>query len=293
MKTLFSESDFPAWLLEKGKSSRVLVMGILNVTPDSFSDGGRFESAQDATACGLEMLEHGADIIDVGGESTRPGSTGVDPDEQIRRVVPVIESIQRQTPGCVISIDTTSAQVAQRACEAGASLINDTSGGTDDPQMLSLVAKLGVPIVLMHRLAPPSTMQVAPKYDDVTRDVKQRLVAIRDAAITAGILPHHILLDVGIGFGKTTAHNLKLLKDHAEFKELGHRLLVGASRKRFIGEVTKAMDPRQVNDATSRLPGSIAAALREADHGADILRVHDVRETVEALMLLSAITAAD
>ena len=258
-------------------------MGVLNVTPDSFSDGGKHATVECGVNAAVGMIQEGASLVDVGGESTRPGSLPVNTHEQIRRVVPVIRGIAARVPGVVISIDTTRADVADAAIDAGASLVNDTSGGTDDPAMLRLVARRRVPIVLMHRRGTPLTMQADPFYDDVTRQVTTDLMLLRDSALAAGIEPVNILLDVGIGFGKTTAHNLQLLRDHATFASLGHPLLLGASRKRFIGELTDTPDP------ADRLPGSIAAALWGVDHGAAVLRVHDVAATVRAVRMFKAI----
>jgi len=282
MNEHFSQSHFRTWLTP-GQFRQVLVMGVLNVTPDSFSDGGKHATVECGVNAAVGMIQEGASLVDVGGESTRPGSLPVNTHEQIRRVVPVIRGIAARVPGVVISIDTTRADVADAAIDAGASLVNDTSGGTDDPAMLRLVARRRVPIVLMHRRGTPLTMQADPFYDDVTLQVTTDLMLLRDSALAAGIEPVNILLDVGIGFGKTTAHNLQLLRDHATFASLGHPLLLGASRKRFIGELTDTPDP------ADRLPGSIAAALWGVDHGAAVLRVHDVAATVRAVRMFKAI----
>jgi len=282
MNEHFSQSHFRTWLTP-GQFRQVLVMGVLNVTPDSFSDGGKHATVDSGVNAAVGMIQEGASLVDVGGESTRPGSLPVNTHEQMRRVVPVIRGIAARVPGVVISIDTTRADVADAAIDAGASLVNDTSGGTDDPAMLRLVARRRVPIVLMHRRGTPLTMQADPFYDDVTRQVTTDLMLLRDSALAAGIEPVNILLDVGIGFGKTTAHNLQLLRDHLTFASLGHPLLLGASRKRFIGELTDTPDP------ADRLPGSIAAALWGVDHGAAVLRVHDVAATVRAVRMHNAI----
>jgi dihydropteroate synthase len=279
--------EFGHWLLSGDeKDRRPLVMGVLNVTPDSFSDGGLHYGVEEATRAGLQMLADGADIIDIGGESTRPGSSPVDSQEQIRRTIPVIAALLKHSPEAVVSIDTTRSMVAREAIDAGATIVNDTSGGLDDPAILSVAAHARCPIVLMHRQGTPLTMQHAPRYDDVVADVTTELISLRDAAISAGIAPSRIVLDVGIGFGKTTAHNLALLQHHDRFKAIGHALLLGASRKRFVGEITKA------EDASERLAGSMACALWGVSHGADIVRVHDVKQTVQAVAMWRAIQSS-
>src|SRR4051812_1428384 len=226
---------------------RPLLMGVLNVTPDSFSDGGRFATPDRAIDHAREMAAAGADLIDVGGESTRPGSQPVPAEEQIRRVVPVISELsalagQRQFEA-VLSIDTTRAAVAEAALDAGAHVVNDISGGRDDPAMLPLVARRRVPVVLMHMRGTPATMQIDPRYDDVIADVLRFLRERHAAAVAAGVPEADILLDPGIGFGKTAAHNFELLRRLPELAAVGRPLVVGVSRKGFIGRVSGEPDP--------------------------------------------------
>lgn len=272
-------ADFESWLLAADR--RPLVMGILNVTPDSFSDGGRFASVDDAVARAQAMIEQGVDLIDVGGESTRPGSLPVEPAEQIRRVVPVIETLRAS--GVMISIDTTRADVGAAAIDAGAGLLNDVSGGTFDPAMMPLAAKRAVPIVLMHMLGTPLTMQDAPHYADVVSEVRTHLQSRASAAIDAGVPRHRVLLDVGIGFGKSLEHNLALLRHYDAFAALGHATLLGTSRKGFIGKLSGVQQPED------RVFGSVATAVWGVTHGASIVRVHDVAATVQALRVIDAI----
>jgi dihydropteroate synthase len=255
-------------------------MGVLNVTPDSFSDGGRFLSPEAAVRRVGEMVAEGADWIDVGGESTRPGSQSVPGEEQIRRVLPAI----RVAVECdvVVSIDTTRADVAEAALDAGASIVNDISAGRDDPAMLPLVAERGAAVVLMHMQGTPATMQLAPRYDDVVGEVFEFLAQRRDAAVQAGVTRERILLDPGIGFGKTTEHNLRLMRELRRFRELGQPLLVGTSRKRFIGEVTERPDP------ADRLLGTAATVSWSIANGAAVVRVHDVSEMRQVLRMTEA-----
>ncbi|HQY88140.1 MAG TPA: dihydropteroate synthase, partial [Tepidisphaeraceae bacterium] len=218
-----------------------LIMGVLNVTPDSFSDGGRFIETERAAEHARAMVAAGASIIDVGGESTRPGAEPVSEDEQLSRVIPVIEAIS--DIDALISIDTTRATVAEAAINAGANLINDVSAGRDDLRMLSLAAKTGVPIVLMHRKGSSLTMQVDPHYDDVVGEIVAFLLDRIDMAIRTGIHPSKLLVDPGIGFGKTLEHNLKILRSFRTFASLGQPTVLGVSRKRFIGQITGVSDP--------------------------------------------------
>lgn len=259
------------------------IMGILNVTPDSFSDGGQFIDPVLAIEQARRMTEEGADIIDIGGESTRPGAHPVPAEAQIERVVPVIQAIRRFWDG-PISIDTTRAQVAEAALDAGASWINDISALRDDPAMVVLVARRGCPIVLMHMLGTPRDMQKASHYDDVIGEVYGFLAERARAAQAAGIAREMIILDPGIGFGKTLEHNLALLQQLPRLTSLGYPVLIGASRKSFIGHLTGAA-------VDSRLPGSLAAALAAVDAGATIVRVHDVAATRQALTVHSALRA--
>ncbi len=256
-------------------------MGVLNVTPDSFSDGGQFDSIDAAVAHARAMVADGAACIDVGGESTRPGSWPVSDAEQIARIVPVIERLA-DLPA-VISVDTTRAAVAQAAWRAGARLFNDISAGTDDPDYFALAAELKVPIILMHKQGSPATMQLQPTYADVTSEVLSYLSERMAAAEKAGIPRNHLLVDPGIGFGKTQAHNLTLLGNLGRFRSLGVPVLIGLSRKGFIGEITGTARP------ADRLAGSLAGAVWAITNGADLVRVHDILPTVQALRLIEAI----
>ncbi|MES2637923.1 MAG: dihydropteroate synthase [Myxococcota bacterium] len=254
------------------------VMGILNVTPDSFSDGGRHATFDAAVAHGRALFDAGADWVDVGGESTRPGAAPVDPIEERERVVRVIRALATHGP---VSVDTRRASVARAAVDAGATLINDVSGGAD-PAMLPFVATADCGIVLMHTRGEPDTMQRLAVYDDVCAEVWAALDERVAAAEAAGIRAERIVVDPGIGFAKTGAHNLALLRDLPR-RTPGRSVLIGASRKRFIGELTG-----QPN-ATERLEGSLAVALHAQDAGATLIRVHDVAETVRALRVWEAI----
>lgn len=264
-------------------------MGILNVTPDSFSDGGLFCDPQIAVGRAWQMVAEGADIIDVGGESNRPGSEPVKVEEELRGVVPVIRALREKlqkrgadaTP-IEISIDTTKAIVAAQAVEAGATIINDISAGRFDPEMFSVAAKFGATICLMHMQGMPKTMQEAPHYEEVVGEVKKFLSGRIAAAVAAGIVREKIWIDPGIGFGKRVEDNLALLHNLHQFQELGCPILVGASRKSFIGALTGA-------PVEARLPGSLAAAALAVRNGAQILRVHDVASTKQFLQILTPI----
>jgi len=260
---------------------RTLIMGILNVTPDSFSDGGRYQTPDQALARALAMAEEGADIIDIGGESSRPGADPVSEQEETRRVVGIIEEIRRRidTP---LSIDTYKSGVAQRAVEAGAAMINDISALAFDPNMAPLAAALSVPVVLMHIKGTPRDMQKDPHYTDLIGEVRDALARSIERAAAAGIDPERIIIDPGIGFGKTAGDNVTLIRRIRDFFELGRPVLIGASRKSFIGALTG----KSVND---RLWASIGAAAAAALLGAHIVRVHDVAETREALAVVDAI----
>ncbi|HRN61214.1 MAG TPA: dihydropteroate synthase [Luteimonas sp.] len=260
---------------------RPRVMGIVNVTPDSFSDGGDHFDADAAVAHGLRLAAEGADILDVGGESTRPGSEGVGADEEIRRVVPVIERLVRET-ALPVSIDTWRPEVMRAAVAAGAGMINDIRALRAEGA-LEAAAELGVPVVLMHMLGEPRSMQEAPEYDDVVGDVHRFLAERIFVAEMAGIAKKRIVVDPGFGFGKTTQHNLQLLAQLERFTELGVPVLAGLSRKRTIGELTGRDEPRE------RLHGSVAAHLVAAQRGAGIVRVHDVAATVDALKVWQAV----
>jgi dihydropteroate synthase len=246
------------------------IMGVLNCTPDSFSDGGRFLDPAAAVDHGLQMIADGADLVDVGGESTRPGSDPVSTDEQIRRTIPVIERISAQSD-VPISIDTTSAAVARAALEAGACLINDVSALRLDPEMAPLAAGSGAAVCLMHMAGEPRTMQQNPTYQDVVTDIWRFLADRIQSAVVGGIPRERLLVDPGIGFGKTAAHNLTLMRHLERFADLGVPLIVGTSRKRFIGAVLDEPDPQRRTWGTA---ATVAWAVRS---GAAVLRVHDVR----------------
>lgn len=251
------------------------VMGILNVTPDSFSDGGQHADAETAIAVGVEMASAGAAILDVGGESTRPGAQTVWAQDEIERIKAVVERLA--TGGAAVSVDTRKSEVMTAALLAGARLVNDVSALTFDPRSAEVVAASGAPIILMHHLGSPETMQQDPRYDDVLIEVYQWLAERIDAAVAVGIDRSRILIDPGFGFGKTVAHNLELMNGLALFHSLGCPLVIGASRKRTIGALSNEAP------ADRRLGGSIAFAIKAVEQGAQLLRVHDVPETIQAL----------
>jgi len=259
-----------------------VVAGILNVTPDSFSDGGEFFESGAAAARAAEMLDEGAGMVDVGGESTRPGSEPVAGDEELRRVVPVIREILDRRPGTVISVDTYHAATAEAALEAGASIVNDVTALQGDPRMAEVVAEAGCPVVLMHMLGEPKTMQQNPVYGDVVAEVRESLARRAEAAVSAGVSPGRVILDPGIGFGKTLEHNLALIEGLEAVVDLGYPVLFGASRKSFIGKVSGG-------GAGERLFGTVAANVLAYERGASIFRVHDVRANREALELAAAV----
>jgi dihydropteroate synthase len=273
----------PAGTLPTG--SRPVVLGILNVTPDSFSDGGDAYDPTDhpaaAVAAGRMLLEAGADAIDVGGESTRPGAQPVPVEEELARVVPVVEALAAD--GAIVAVDTVKAAVARAAVAAGAAIVNDVSSGTLDPALLATVVELDVPYVVTHLQGEPRTMQDDPTYDDVVGEVFDHLArTIRDLT-AAGLAEERIVVDPGIGFGKTVAHNLALLGAVRQLTSLGRPVLVGASRKGFLGTLTGVDDP------TDRLAGSLAAAATSIAQGARIVRAHDVEQTVRAVRVAHAI----
>ena len=265
-------------------SGGCLVMGILNVTPDSFSDGGQFLDPKTAVEHGLQMVAQGAAMIDVGGESTRPGSKPVPPAEQIRRIVPVIGALAERID-IPISIDTTDVEVAWAALRAGASILNDITALGDD-RMAELAAQQQVPVILMHMQGSPATMQAAPHYDDVVQEVCDFLVARAEKAVRLGIPRERIFLDPGIGFGKTLEHNLSLLRSLDRLVATGHRVLVGPSRKGFIGKLTGRDKPAE------RVFGTAAAVAWCVWAGASIVRVHDVAEMVDVAKVTRAITGS-
>jgi len=262
-----------------------IVMGIVNATPDSFSDGGAYFDPATAIAHAAALIEAGAGIVDIGGESTRPGAITVPVDEEIRRVVPIIAGVRAMADAAdvTLSVDTRNARTMQAALDAGATMINDVSALTHDPAALAVAARSSARVVLMHMQGNPATMQLAPSYDDVVLDVYDQLEARIAAAQAAGIALERIVIDPGIGFGKTVAHNLALLGQLSLFHGLGVPLLVGVSRKGFIARLS-AGEP-----ADQRLGGSLAAGLAAIGEGAQMLRVHDVPETIQALRMATAI----
>ncbi len=264
---------------------RPRIMGIVNVTPDSFSDGGRWLDAGAAIAHGLRLEAEGAEILDIGGESTRPGADPIGVDEELRRVIPVIAALTRQVR-VPISIDTRNAEVMRRAADVGAGIINDVAALGYDPNALRVAVETGLPVVLMHAQGDPRTMQVDPRYDDVVLDVYDWLEARIAACEAAGIGRERIVVDPGIGFGKTVGHNLALLSSLSIFHGLGCPVLLGASRKSFIGRLSGGAP------ADRRMPGSVAAALLGAVQGVQILRVHDVAATCQALAVWEAAQGA-
>jgi dihydropteroate synthase len=282
------------------------LMGVVNVTPDSFSDGGLFLDSAAAVAHGLELAEEGADVLDVGGESTRPGAEPVAAAEELRRVLPVVEGLTAQAT-LTVSIDTSKASVARAALEAGASLVNDVTALRGDPEMVAVVAQSGAECCLMHMRGEPRTMQRAPHYDDVVAEVKAFLEERLAFAVAEGVAEERVLLDPGIGFGKTLVHNLELLRRLGELAALGRPLVVGTSRKSFLGrlladaagreEPTEAerVSPQSVPVSAStegRLSGTIATCVLAYERGASVLRVHDVAPVRAALVVAAATLGA-
>jgi dihydropteroate synthase len=261
---------------------RTYLMGVLNVTPDSFSDGGEFNNIAVALAQANYLIESGADIIDVGGQSTRPNAAQISVEEELNRVLPIIKQL-RLLSSVPISIDTTRALVAQKAVEAGADLVNDISGGTFDPNMFSVVAQLDVPIVLMHIRGTPQTMQQLTDYQDLIGEIYQFFQQQIAAALSAGIKSSQIIIDPGIGFAKTAAQNWEILRQLPRFRALDVPILVGVSRKSFIGRLLHQPDPKE------RIWGTAAACCGAIAGGTDILRVHDVREMHDVCRVADAI----
>ena len=261
--------------------ARTLVMGILNVTPDSFSDGGRFFDPGVAVARGVEMVRSGADMIDVGGESTRPGSDGVSAGEEIGRVVPVISELAASVD-VPISIDTMKAEVAKEAIAAGATIINDLTALGFDPEMTGLAAETGAAVILMHMKGRPRTMQQNPRYDDVVAEVRSYLADAAERVISGGVSRDRVMIDPGIGFGKTFDHNLSLINNLDRLVDLGYPVVLGVSRKAFIGAILGA-------EVDERLCGGLAAGLMGAVRGAHVIRAHDVEPTVESVRVVDAV----
>jgi dihydropteroate synthase len=261
---------------------RTLVMGVVNVTPDSFSDGGLFADREAAVAQGARLVDEGADLVDIGGESTRPGAEPVPIDDELSRVVPVVEGLRAARPAAVVSVDTRRSEVAAAALAAGAHVVNDVSAGSD-PAMFAVAREARAGLVLMHMRGDPRTMQDDPRYDDVVAEVHEHLRERVEAALFAGVEPGRVAVDPGIGFGKDLGHNLALLRSLGRFTDLDAALVLGVSRKRFIGALTRVEEPGD------RLEGSLAAAVLGAAAGADVVRAHDVAATVRALRVADAI----
>lgn len=269
---------------ERLHSGRPLIMGVLNVTPDSFSDGGQFLQPETALKRALQMVREGSEIIDIGGESTRPGAERIPADEQMRRTIPVIELLRKQLPPDIaISIDTTESLVAAAALEAGAFMVNDVSAGRDDAMMLPLIAERGAPIVLMHMLGQPATMQLDPQYDDVAVEVETFLAERIEVAMDAGVSPDNLLLDPGIGFGKKLEHNIALLASLEHLVACGHPVLLGTSRKSMLAALCEQSDRQRLAGATAATTALGVMA------GVRIFRVHDVEENRQALEIAWAI----
>ena len=280
--------EFKTWQCRDKSISlgeKTLVMGILNTTPDSFSDGGKYDDLQLAYLRATLMIEQGADIIDVGGESTRPGADSVSEKEEIRRTKDVIAKIKNNFPNQLISIDTTKSRVAKEAINAGASIINDVSALQNDPDMGKIAAQFEAGVVLMHKQGSPKNMQINPNYKNVIKDVHDYLNQRLSAATNFGIKKNACVIDPGIGFGKTFSHNLQLLKHLSIFGEIAP-ILIGVSRKKFIGEIYDKPNP------TDRLQGSLAASAYALSQGAHILRVHDVLETCELTRMFDTINGS-
>ena len=268
------------------EDSGPVVVGILNITPDSFSDGGDFLDPEAAARHAVAMLDEGAGILDLGGESTRPGSDPVSQEKELQRLIPVIERILAVRPEAVISVDTYRADTATAALEAGARLINDVTALRGDPSMASVVEQAACPVILMHMQGEPRTMQNEPHYEDVVREVRDFLAQRAEHAISAGVRPENIIVDPGIGFGKNLEHNLALLRNLNALVDLGFPVLVGASRKRFIGEISG------VREAKERVFGTVATTVLAYEGGASYFRVHDVRANREALAVAEAVLRA-
>ncbi|MDD5456680.1 MAG: dihydropteroate synthase [Candidatus Margulisbacteria bacterium] len=263
-------------------NKKPFLMGILNVTPDSFSDGGKFDTVGKAVTHAAEMLKNGADIIDIGGESTRPGSREISAEEESARVLPVIKAILKKFPGTLISIDTWKAEVAEKALKAGAVMVNDISAGTFDAKMFQTIARYKVPVVLMHTPGKPRSMQKNIRYNDLLTDIYTFFQERIKVAVNQGVKKELIIIDPGIGFGKKLEHNLELIKRINIFRGLGRPILLGPSRKRFIGDITG-------RDEAGRMPGTAVAVALGVNNGANIVRVHDVKELKDVLLVTTAI----
>jgi dihydropteroate synthase len=262
-------------------NKRTYIAGVLNVTPDSFSDGGKFLHIEDAVSHALQMMRDGADIIDIGGESTRPGSFSVSADEELKRVVPVIEKM-KSLANIPISIDTCKAVVAEAAIKSGASMVNDTTGLKSDIDMAKIVAKYDLPVVIMHIKGTPETMQDDPQYGDLIEEIIASLSESIDIARRAGVDEKKIIVDPGIGFGKRLEHNLQIIKELYRFKELGRPIMIGLSRKSFIGQLLN-------RDKDQRMMGTASSVALSISNGADIIRVHDVKEMKDVATIADSI----
>ncbi len=271
-------------VMEQIKGGSPQIMGIVNVTPDSFSDGGQYNDVDRAIAHGVQLLKEGADILDIGGESTRPNAEIVSVEQEIERVIPVIEGLRKRAQN--ISIDTRNAKTMRAAIDAGANMINDVSALSHDPQSLSVAAQSGLSVCLMHMQGSPQDMQDRPTYENVIDDIMAYFEARLKICAANGITQDHIILDPGIGFGKTLDHNLSIIKHIDQFKRFGCPVLLGTSRKSFIGKVSSEAS------AQDRLAGSLASALYAVQKGADIVRIHDVKETRQAIDINQAIFSA-
>ena len=279
-----SELDIDAGSFHLALSKRTYIMGVLNVTPDSFSERGKFFDGTRAIGHAHSMIRDGADIIDVGGESTRPGASSVDVEDELARVIPVIKEVARQRK-VPISIDTRKSEVAEEAIKAGASIINDVSGLRHDTKMASVAARHDVALIVMHMKGTPHDMQINPTYKDLIKEILESLKESIMAAKKAGLKEKRLIVDPGIGFGKTVGHNLEILNRLAEFKILGRPICIGLSRKAFIGKVLGLDDP------ADRLSGTLGASAVAITKGANILRVHDVREALQVARIADSISS--
>ena len=275
--------SFYDWCQDPNRET--LVMGILNVTPDSFSDGGLFYNTDEAVRHALQLIEYGIDIIDIGGESTRPGAKKISEEEEIQRIIPVVKQIRELSPEIIISIDTTKSMVAQKAIQSGANIINDISGFSFDNKMIDVVRESKVPVIIMHMQGDPSNMQNKPVYDDLIIDISSFFKSKIKLAIDAGIKKEQIILDPGIGFGKTVGDNFQLINQLNEFCKLGFPVMIGPSRKSFIGTTLNL----PVDD---RLEGTAAAVAVGVMNGARIVRVHDVKEIKRVVTIVEKIRTA-
>jgi len=277
-KTLKTLSNQLKSFLKEENISIPVIMGILNTTPDSFSDGGNFNTKETALAHAKKMIKEGARIIDIGGESTRPGSAEISIKEELKRTIPIIKELRKNNKKILISIDTTKSLVAQKAAEAGANIINDISGLTRDPKIAKIAAKYKTKLIIMHRTGNSKIMQQKTEYADLIKDILSFLQKSIDIALEAGVKKENIIIDPGIGFGKTTEQNLYIIKHLCAFKSLGYPVLLGASRKSVIGNILK-------NNPTERTAGTIATSIMGQLNNADYLRVHDVKENINAVKI--------